>query len=207
MYEVHLDVPHTPPNARLLTHRNQRQSLGGVEAVELLLIALGKFLSLHIAELLQLDELLTLLHLVRLVRTGARGLVLMGTSTVGCQVSIVDGWENRDRSGRAHVLVTVLIDQVLELAGNHLGFIQKHMIVSWACSTLDSRVRVKVKVILERMSDITLHQGAWVGISVLISGCGSLLGEETNVVTLRAHGNGELDLLSGQREDQLVVLL
>lgn len=208
---VHLNVPHTPANAGILLHLDQLQLLRRIEAVVLLIQDLGQLLALHIGERLELDEFFALLHLIRCMGTGARRLVLVGASAVGCQVSVVHGRDceevsgipiggglglltNRDRSRRPHVLVTVLVDEILELIGRHLRFVQKDVVMSRTCRTLDSRMRVQVKVILERMGDISLHQSSRMRVHILVSRRASLLGEESNVMTLRAHGHGELDL-------------
>ncbi len=209
--KVHLNVPHTPADARILLHLDQLQLLGGSEAVVLLIQDLGQLLALHVGERLELDELFALLRLIRLMGTGARGLVLVGAGAVGCQVSVVHGRDceevsgisigeglasltDRDRSRRPHVLVTVLVDEILELIGRHLGLVEEDMVMRWACRPLDGRMRVQVKVILERVGDISLHQGSRMWVHVLVSSRASLLGEESNVMALRAHGHRELDL-------------
>jgi len=53
----------------------------------------------------------------------------------------------------------------------------------------------KIKIILKWMSNVSLNQGTWQRIIVLIS-CDRIivLGEESNVVALGANGDGPLDL-------------
>lgn len=74
--------------------------------------------------------------------------------------------------------------------------IKDDLIVNRTSSALDSRMGTEVKVVLKRMSNISLNQGTWQRIVVLIS-CNRVvvLGEESNVVALGANSYGPLDLI------------
>lgn len=157
--------------------------------------------SLNSSILASLLELLTTSRACRSLSS------LVAASTVGSQVSIVDGrdcgalavkgeWTwgeltQRHWSGRAHVLVGELVDHLLELIDRDLGLIQEHMIVDRTSSTLDGRVSIEIEVILKWMSDIMLNESTRKRISIAITSLDIVvLREEANVVTLGANSNG-----------------
>lgn len=99
-----------------------------------------------------------LLKLLATTRTLRSCNVLVATSTVGCQVSIVDGRNcnasednicNRnqvrlthgDRSGRSHVLIAVLVNQLLQIVDRNICLIHQDLVVHRASSALNSGVR------------------------------------------------------------------
>ena len=89
----------------------------------------------------------------------------------------------------------MVIDQALELIDVAFCLIHDNMIVDWTSSTLNSRVGVKIEVILKRMSDVALNKSAWKSVVVLISSCAiTLLGEESDVMTLRANNDCPFNL-------------
>ena len=73
-----------------------------------------------------------------------------------------------DWGSSALILVTVLIKQSLELLNGKIGLIHQHMIVSWACCSLDSNVRAQVDIVLPRVGDIVFYQCTWHRITILI---------------------------------------
>jgi hypothetical protein len=82
----------------------------------------------------------------------------------------------------------VSINQTLEVVDWALSLIQNDMVMDGASGTLNGRMGVQVEVVLERMSDITLHKSTRNGVAVLItSNIVSVLGEEADMVTLASN--------------------
>ena len=110
----------------------------------------------------------------------AEALAVVSTAQRG-DVSVVDGREDRDRSGSTNVLVGVLVDERLDLLVGPLRLVEKHVVVDGTSSALDGSVCAKVEVVLVRLSDASLNQSTRQGVSVLVT---ATLGEEADVVTL-----------------------
>ncbi len=100
---------------------------------------------------------------------------------------------NRDRCGGTLVLITVLVDHLLEIFLIVPAFIHQDVIVSGSGSPLDCRVRAQIEVVLEWMSNVALDQDTWHGVAVPV-GCYTRSGEETYVMALLGNYNGEQDL-------------
>jgi hypothetical protein len=101
----------------------------------------------------------------------------------------------------------VLEDERLQLSGDPFTFVQNtlvivsisinycnqeetHLVVNGSSSTLDGTVGTKVKVKLERMSATRLNKSARDGVPVPVAL--SILGEESNVVSLSGNNDREL---------------
>jgi len=56
-------------------------------------------------------------------------------------MGVVHGRVKRDRRGRAAVLITLVVEQALQLGGIHLDLVMNHVVVDGASGTLDGGVR------------------------------------------------------------------
>lgn len=68
--------------------------------------------------------------------------------------------------------------------------------MGWSSSPLNSRVRVQVKVVLERVSYVALDQDSGIGISILVTSDRTGLWEKANVMALGSNDHSVLDLFS-----------
>ena len=88
----------------------------------------------------------------------------------------------------------MLVEHLLEQVGVHVLLIHQNLVMGRTGSALDSRMRAEIHVILMRMSDIPLNDGARMRISILITGLG-IFREKSYMVTLLAYDHCEFDLL------------
>ena len=119
-----------------------------------------------------------------------RALVQMSSSTIGSQVSIVNGRMKRNWSCRTNVLVRVLEDELLKLGCLPFTLVEDALVVYRARSTLYGDVRAHVEIELEWVSASGFDKSSGEGITVSIALAS--FREETNVVTLSSNHDGEL---------------
>jgi hypothetical protein len=156
--ETSSDVPHDLLQTTSVLHGHERSNLHvlGGRAGGRLMVGLGLLLA------------------------GRDGVVVqVSAGAVSCQVSVVDGRVERDRSCGAHVVVRVLEDEGLELSSLPLALVEDALVVDGSSSTLDSHVGAEVEVKLKRMSTAGLHEGTRQRIVISVSFSG--LGEEADV--------------------------
>ena len=99
----------------------------------------------------------------------------------------------RHWSGRAHVLIRMLVEHLLEHIDWDVGLIQQHVVMSRARRPFQCFVRTQVDVVLDGVGDIAVDQGPRERVLILITG---LAGEEANVMSLLGHNHGEFDRLA-----------
>lgn len=105
----------------------------------------------------------------------------------------------RDGSGGSHVLVRELVDHLLQVVDRDLGLIHEDVVVNRASSTLDGGVGAEIEIVLKWMSDILFNESTWESVCVTISCLAvTILGEEADMMTLRADNHGPLDLSRNQ---------
>lgn len=86
----------------------------------------------------------------------------------------------------------MLIEHLLKHVDRHIGFIQQHVVMGGACSSFQCFVRAKVDIVLKRMGNIMINDGAWERVLILVT---VLPWEEANVMPLLGHNHCELDLV------------
>ncbi len=97
-------------------------------------------------------------------------------------------------------MIRELIDHLLQVIDRDLGLIKENMVVNRASSALNGSVGIEIEVILKRMSDVGFNQSTRQGVSIAIRRLAvSLLGEETDVMTLGADNDSPFDLFSDQQ--------
>ena len=94
----------------------------------------------------------------------------------------------RDRSGRALILVAMLVQQHMKLLDGNVGLIHQHVIVRRTSRSLYSHVRAEVHIIFPRVGHIVLDQCAWHRIAVLI-GCHARRRKEADVMSLLSNND------------------
>ena len=72
----------------------------------------------------------------------------MRSSPSRCDMSVVDGRVNGDRSGRTGVLIDLFVQDRLQLIVAHSDLVQDDMVVGRAGSTLDGGMGGEVEVVL-----------------------------------------------------------
>ena len=165
-----LDVPHNAPKVATVVDLQERDNFD---------------LALRATSLR-----LRLLGLLLLLARRHRANILVGARTVRSQVSVVDSWMKRNRSGGSHVLEGVLENKLLEFFAAPFRLIEDHLVMDWTSGTLDGNVRAKIKVKLKRMSNSRLYKCARPRVAVPVSS--TLSREEANMVALAGNDNREL---------------
>ncbi|KAK2174076.1 hypothetical protein NP493_830g00026 [Ridgeia piscesae] len=112
------------------------------------------------------------------------------------EVSIVGGCGNGHAAGAAHVRVTQLISQHLQLICTEVIVIPQHVVVRGSTGPLDASVTAQVEVKLSRMcdSDIDCRPGGDVStLANLVLAVGT---EQPRVVTFLHHDEGDAGLVA-----------
>ncbi len=85
----------------------------------------------------------------------------------------------------------MLIDHLLEHVRGETNLVDENMIMDRPRGTLNGRMRVEVKVVLERVGNIALDESTWVRVFILITGTAR---EEANVMAFRSYHHNEFPL-------------
>jgi len=119
----------------------------------------------------------------------------------GDQMSVVCGSGDGDGACAADVCVTQLVGQLLELVSIKMIIIPEHVIVAGAGGALDTLMRAEIEVKLRGVSDTNVDGGT----SGDVPGLAALLllvrAEQTGVVTLLDHDEGDSRLVVGFQLD------
>ena len=89
----------------------------------------------------------------------------------------------------------MFVDHGLKHVRIHVLLVHDDSVMGGASRALDCRVRVQVKVITKRLSDVAVDQGARDGITVLITSQ-TLVREEADMVALLSNNDSKVDLNS-----------
>ena len=96
-----------------------------------------------------------------------------------------------DRCSRSHVLVTMIVQDLLELVRFDPGLIHEHVVMCGTRGSLERLVRAEIDVVLVGMSHVAVDNGPGEGILVVIA---RPTREEADVVSLLGHHDSEFHL-------------
>jgi hypothetical protein len=130
------------------------------------------------------------------------GDVFVGASSVASEMRVVNSRVEGDRGSGSGIRVALLVDHLLKIIDRHSHLIQNHRVVDRSCGSLNSNMRVEVKVKHEWVSDFLLNKSTRQRVAVLVS----LLREEADVVTLCGNDDREFGHLAGRKDASEVLL-
>ena len=109
-------------------------------------------------------------------------------------MGVVNRGKQGDWGRRTRVLVRHLVDHRMQLLDRNAFFIRENMIVCRPSGALKRLVGTEVEIVLEGCGHVTLDQCAGDRVCIVIRRKCSLIGKETDMVTLLTHDDGKFDL-------------